>query len=336
MKMKTFLSLIRDGQFFLMRRLKKSYEEFFRTCFISAGLKEGIYDRLRQGSVSFEKLNTEFGSKQDPKKLEAWLDVGVRLGELKYTTDGYTLGSRLSKKLAKPLNDTQRAFLEEFVHLHHTLLTETPDRIKQNRMFSWADADGEMIARSSRVLEPFIKETMDQVVPESGECSLLEVGCGSGVYIRQACGRNPRLKAVGLELLPEVGAFARKNIHDWQLDDRVIIEIGNILDYQTSQKFDLITLHNNIYYFPEHKQVDLARHLKTFLKPGGRLVITTGCRDGGVGMRVLNLWAVMTEGAGTLPKPEELQAKLTQAGFQNIRMKNLVPGDKFFQFIAGV
>ncbi len=100
MKMKTFLRLIRDGQFSLMLRLKKSYEEFYRVCFISAGLKEGIYDRLRQGPVSFEKLNTEFGSKQDPKKLEAWLELGVRLGELKCSPDGYTLGSRLSKKLA--------------------------------------------------------------------------------------------------------------------------------------------------------------------------------------------------------------------------------------------
>ncbi len=203
-------------------------------------------------------------------------------------------------------------------------------------MFTWADTDGELIARSSRVLEPFIRETMDQVVPGTGECSLLEVGCGSGVYIRQACRRNPRLKAVGLEIQPEVGEFARKNIHDWQLDDQVTIEIGNILDYQTSQKFDLITLHNNIYYFPENTHVDLARHLKTFLKPGGRLVVTTGCRDGGIAMKVLNLWAVMTEGAGTLPKPEELQAKLIQAGFQNIRMKNLMPGDRFYQFIASV
>ena len=336
MKIRTFLSLIRDGQFSLMLRLKKSSEEFYRVCFIMAGLKGGIYDRLRQAPVSFEKLNAEFGSNQDPKKLEAWLELGVRLGELKCGTDGYTLGSRLSKKLATPLYDAQRAFLEEFVLLHHTLLTESPNRIKQDRMFAWADTDGELIARSSRVLEPFIRETMDQVVPGTGECSLLEVGCGSGIYIRHACQRNPRLKAVGLEIQPEVGAFARKNIHDWQLDDRVTIEIGNILDYQTSQKFDLVTLHNNIYYFPEDKQVDLARHLKTFLKPGGRLVVTTGCRDGGVAMKVINLWAVMTEGAGTLPKPEELQAKLSQAGFQNIRMKNLMPGDRFYQFIAGV
>ncbi|MEW6184178.1 MAG: hypothetical protein AB1585_00395 [Thermodesulfobacteriota bacterium] len=31
--------------------------------------------------------------------------------------------------------------------------------------------------------------------------------------------------------------------------------------------------------------------------------------------RVLNLWAVMTEGAGRLPLPEEFQAQLQQAGF---------------------
>lgn len=336
MKLKTFFNLIRDGQFSLMLEFKKTYEEFYRACFISTGLTEGIYDRLQQGPVNLEKLNTEFGSHQDPRKLKAWLDLGVSLGELKRNTDGYALGSRLSKKLAAPSYDPHRAFLEEFVHLHHELITQMPTRLKQGRMFTWADADGELIARSSRVLEPFVKEVMDKVVSIKGECSLLEVGCGSGAYIHHACRRNPLLKVVGLELQPLVADFARKNIRDWQLDDRVTIETGNILSYQTSQKFDLITLHNNIYYFPEDQQTELAHHLKAFLNPGGRLVVTTGCRDGGISMHVLNLWAVMTEGAGQLPLPEELYALFQQAGFQNIQVRNLIPRESFYQFIASI
>ena len=52
---------------------------------------------------------------------------------------------------------------------------------------------------------------------------LLEIGCGSAVYIRPAAARNPELIAVGLGLPPEVAAMARGN---------------------------LASLHNNIYYFP--------------------------------------------------------------------------------------
>jgi len=70
------------------------------------------------------------------------------------------------------------------------------------------------------------------------------------------------------------------------------------------------------------------------LKPGGRFIATTGCRNGGTSMRVLNLWAVMTEGAGRLPLPEEFQAQLKQAGFKNIQIKNLMPGDRYYRFLA--
>jgi SAM-dependent methyltransferase len=289
---------------------------------------------LREGPASPEKLNTELGSKFAPQILEAWLELGVKLGELKQSAEGYTLGSRFSRKIAQPFYDPQRAFLEEIVHLHHTLLKETPIRLQQGRKFTWSDTDGKLIARSSRVLEPFIFDTMDQWVPRTGECNMLEVGCGSGIYIRQACQLNSLLKAVGLEIQPEVAAFAGKNIRDWRLEDRVTVETGNILSYQTGLKFDLITLHNNIYYFPEDQRVDLGRHLRTFLKPGGRLILTTGCRNGGIVMKVLNLWSVMTEGAGALPLPDELYAHLVQAGFHNIQMKNLMVGEKYYQFIA--
>jgi 4-hydroxy-2,2'-bipyrrole-5-carbaldehyde O-methyltransferase len=334
MKLKTLMAMIRDGRFFLMLKLTKISETFYRACFISSGLREGIFDRLRQGPLSLEKLNTELGFKLGPQTLEAWLELGVKLGELKHEADGYALGSRFSRKVVSPFYDPQRAFLEEIVHLHHTLLTESPTRLQQGRKFTWSDTDGKLIARSSRVLEPFILDTMDQWVPRTGECDLLEVGCGSGVYIRYACRLNPLLKAVGLEMQPEVSSFALKNIRDWQLVNRVAIETADILNYQSSVKFDLIALHNNIYYFPEDQRVDLLRRLKSFLKPGGRLIVTTGCRNGGIIMRVLNLWSVMTEGAGALPLPDELYAALVQAGFQNIRMKNLMVGEKYYQFVA--
>ena len=34
--------------------------------------------------------------------------------------------------------------------------------------------------------------------------------------------------------------------------------------------FDLATLHNNIYYFPVAERVSLLRHVRGFLRPGGR------------------------------------------------------------------
>ena len=61
-----------------------------------------------------------------------------------------------------------------------------------------------------------------------GVASLLEIGCGSGFYIKYAASRNPSLAALGLELQPNVADVARRNISEWDLQGRVRIEVGDI------------------------------------------------------------------------------------------------------------
>ena len=85
---------------------------------------------------------------------------------------------------------------------------------------------------------------------------------------------------LGIELDQEVAEIARQNINDWGLQDRVRIEAVSIMDFESSDSFDLITLHNNIYYFPVGDRVELFRKLFGLLKPGGQLLITTGCQGG--------------------------------------------------------
>src|SRR5207253_1093878 len=83
------------------------------------------------------------------------------------------------------------------------------------------------------------------VVPRAGPVRLLEIGCGSAVYIRHAAGRNPELTALGLELQPEVAALAAENVSAWGLARRVAIEAGDVMARAAEAAFDLATLHNN-------------------------------------------------------------------------------------------
>src|SRR6202043_2373160 len=117
-------------------------------------------------------------------------------------------------------------------------------------LFSLADQDGELIARSSRVLEAFQAEVIQREVPDRGALRLLEIGCGSGVYLRYAANRNPSLTALGLELQPAVAEMARKNLRNWGLEARVSVEDGDFRERTPGELFDVATLYNNIYYFP--------------------------------------------------------------------------------------
>jgi cyclopropane fatty-acyl-phospholipid synthase-like methyltransferase len=218
--------------------------------------------------------------------------------------------------------------------LHHKLIKGTVPRLRAGELWSLADQDGELIARSSRVLEPFQADIISRTIPPRGALRVLEIGCGSGVYLRYAAERNRSLTALGLELQADVAEMARANLHTWGLDNRVQVETGDIRARVADEQFDIATLYNNIYYFGVDARVAVLQHIRSFLKPGGFLLLTTACQGGSLAVQALNLWAAATEGAGRLPSEGELVSQLRGAGFPTVKTTSLLPGDRFLAFQA--
>jgi len=128
--------------------------------------------------------------------------------------------------------------------------------------------------------------------------------------------------------------MARTNLRRWGLENRVTVETGDIREKTPSEPFDIATLYNNIYYFPVEERVRLLHHIGGFLRRGGFLLLTTCCQGGSLGTEALNLWGAATSGAGRLPAEDELVRQLREAGYNKVKTKNLVPGDKFVAFQA--
>lgn len=333
MNISTFIKLMTSGQAALLAKLLKTSNEFYRASFISAALSRGIYDHFTDGKVSFEHLCQKMNvSNRDG--LRAWLELGVSLGELKRTGNEYQIQGSISRALLDPDNDAYKALLQEIVDYHYAYVVDTPAMLRKQEWFPFDETPGELVARSSRVSEPFIFEAIDAVIPRQGDYQLLEVGCGSGIYIQRACTWNPELRAVGLELQEKVATMARRNIHAWGLENRATIEHDDVRKYSSSQKFDLVTLHQNVYYFPVQERENLFRHLKEYLKPGGQVLITSACQGGGPGIQGLNIWVSTTEGYSPLPEPDHLCLQLKSAGFVEVKTKRLVPFESIWAFTA--
>ena len=83
MRLRTILSFLFRTPLRLLRRMEKTGNEFFRATFVSAGLSEGIIAVMKDGPVSPEGILKALGTEGDPEKLQAWLDLGVSLGELR-------------------------------------------------------------------------------------------------------------------------------------------------------------------------------------------------------------------------------------------------------------
>jgi len=335
MTLRTFLSLLRGGQFRVLRSLSKAARDSHRVAFLAAGLTSGVLRRLAAGPVALDALAADL--RIDPAMrdgLQAWLQAGVALGEVERRPEGYVARGTLARLLTDPNHDAAAAFVEELASLHHRLLTKAPARLRTGRPFSLSEQNARLIARSSQLAEPFICETLARVVPRHGPVKLLEIGCGAAAYLLFAAPWNPELTAVGLDLQAEAAALATENLARWHLGPRVAIAVGDIRDRTPDPSFDLATLHQNIYYFPVAERPGLLRHVRGFLKTGGRLLLTTVCQGGGSTAAVLDLWGTMTAGCGRLPDPPELVAQMGEAGFAGVTARRLVPGESFYAFVG--
>lgn len=334
MSLKPFFALLRDGRLAALLGVGGKLNSFYKLTYLAAAGEAGLLTRLAQGPATFDALAIFFAVEgQGREALEAWLQLGVRLRLLRLGPQGYELRSQ-AKTLARPENDPVLAMVEEVAGLHHKLILGTLPKLRKGELWTLADQDGELIARSSRVLEAFQAEIIQRTFPERGAVRLLEIGCGSGVYLRYAARRNPSLTALGVELQPAVAERARVNLRGWGLDGRVTVEDGDIRPKTPGEPFDIATLYNNIYYFPVEERVALLEHIGSFLKAGGFLLLTTCCQGGSVATEALNLWGAATRGAGRLPGEEELMAQLREAGYSRVRASNLLPGDRFVAFQA--
>src|SRR5262249_23244178 len=149
--------------------------------------------------------------------------------------------------------DSLAALVEEFVTYHAAVYQDFGKLSARAGKGDYLAGKGELIARSSRVLEPFMVEFVQAQVAGKGPLSMLEIGCGSGIYLHHAASANPQVTGIGIDLQKDVIAETSKRLVEWGLASRFRVMYGDIRQAQaeTSGPFDLITLYNNIYYLPE-------------------------------------------------------------------------------------
>ncbi|KQY29163.1 SAM-dependent methyltransferase [Nocardia sp. Root136] len=333
MKLSTLTKAHAAGSLPLLLSLARSFATpLYRASFLVAALDQGVLQELSGAPRDLDAIADAIGIVGDRRLLGAWLDLGVRLGELGISEGRYRLSSRRAKALARPRNDAVAAALEELVRFHLPVLLNGPAMVRSGARLTMSDQDGSIIARSSRIVQPFLEEAVEGVLAPTGPVRLLEIGCGSGVYVRHAASLNPGLTAVAIDYQAEVAAEAAANLALWGLADRVEVKCSDVREFASSELFDIVTMHNNIYYFAVEERTKLLECVRLLLKPGGRLLLTTACRGGNLSTEVLGLWFEFADFGGPLPAATELAQQLTAAGFADVEVRRLIPGEQFCSF----
>jgi 4-hydroxy-2,2'-bipyrrole-5-carbaldehyde O-methyltransferase len=90
----------------------------------------------------------------------------------------------------------------------------------------------------------------------------------------------------------------------------------------------------NIYYFAEDERPDLLGRLRGLLAPGGALVLASLFAGRSLAAVHYDLLFRATAGCGPLPRRQELDHQLHDAGFTTTRWVQLIPLGSFQAVLA--
>jgi hypothetical protein len=101
--------------------------------------------------------------------------------------------------------------------------------------------------------------------------------------------------------------------------------------------FDLITLFNILYYFPDEDRTGLLDNMRAMLSPQGVLAVVMNfrSRDTDVGAANLNMVNCSLKGLTGLPDSDEITSLLKRCGFRRIEVHRFMPGNTFYGIVAG-
>jgi 4-hydroxy-2,2'-bipyrrole-5-carbaldehyde O-methyltransferase len=329
--MNSWLKLLRLPHLAAQAGIDRDIHAAIRLNFLYAACASGLLRQLRQWKQRSE-LEPQF------ETLDAMLDVGVALGELKRDGNRYRISGRRALALCGQDGDSLAALIEEFVTCHEAVYRDFRNLSAQAGKGNYLAGKGELIARSSRVLEPFMVEFVQSQVAGKGPLSLLEVGCGSGIYLYHAACANPQATGIGIDLQKDVIAETSQRLVRWGIAPRFRVMYANIRQAgaETTGPFDLITLYNNIYYFPENERVRLLVSLRERLKPGGKLAVASLFAGTTVTAANFELVLRSTIGCAPMGTVENFVRQLHESGFREVTTMRLIPVQPFFGVTASL
>jgi 4-hydroxy-2,2'-bipyrrole-5-carbaldehyde O-methyltransferase len=313
-------------------RFIRDWRTLVRMHFLHAAVDSGLLEALRT-PASRDELLQELKVKR-PELLDALLDVGLALGELSRRNGCYKVKGRRARSLIGDRGDPLAALIQANVTYYNSVYRNVSDRLRGAPRGEYLEEIGDLVARVSKLAEPYVRRFVKSTVAGRQPMRILDVGCGSGVYLRAAHEANRSATGVGIDMDGAVVEQARRNLERWGMADRFEVMVSDIreLPADLSGPFDLITLYNVIYYIPVAERASLFSSLRSLLSPIGTVAIVTSTESGGRDLFAANLNLATSSMVGNTPLPEldEITAQLDDGGFTSIKITRLVPRSAFY------
>jgi SAM-dependent methyltransferase len=308
---------------------------FVRLHYLAVAVDVGLLEELGHRPATSEELGVRLGI-GNRALLDAFLRFGESLGELRCRAGRWSLRGRRSKALAVPEADTMRAMVQEAIGYDAAVYAGLGAHLRGAPPGKYLQATGAVIARASRLVEPVLAPLVRSLVVERRPRRVLDVGCGTGVYlIHAATAGDPQLTGVGVDLDAAVVELARQRLASTGLAGRFEVRHADVRVVELpAASFDLVLLLQNLYYFAEEERAGLLRRLQRLLAPGGALLLVSLCAGRSLAATHYDLLFRATAGCAPLPRRYQLDRQLREAGFTTTRWVQLIPFGSFLAVVA--
>ncbi len=314
----------------------RDWTPFLRLNFLHAAVSSGVLPALRNGATR-QALIDRLAVKR-PELLDALLDMGTALKELRCENGTYTIRGKRSKTLMTSAGDTLAALVEANVTYYNDAYRRLADRMRGAPLGDDLDAIGDVVARFSKIGEPILSSFIRSLVSRSGPVRVLDVGCGSGYVLKTAWQANEKVRGIGIDIDANVVRQAQANLKQWHLPAEFRILEGDIDTFNASMhgRFDVITAFNLLYYMDPDRQNDFLNRMRRLLSPGGRLAIANNFESRGRDLAAANLNVVNVSltRLNPLPSLATVRDQMRNTGFASITVTRFMPRSEFYGIVA--
>lgn len=326
------MTMLRNPDLAGLARLVRLWSNSIRINYLYAAMDSGLLAALVQPRTK-EELRNELAV-QRPEFLDALLDLGLSLKELRLKGGRYQVKGKLSKSLMGPQGDFLAAMIQADVTYYNSVYRHAAERMKGAPDGNYLESIGQVVARFAKFSEPFLRRFIMETLKGRTSAHVLDLGCGSGVFLKSARDANPNATGLGLDMDPQVVGQARDNLVQWDLGAGFEVRQGDIREHPPELKgpYDLITMFNLVYYFSPQERAELFQYLRGLLSPDGVLAIASNFASNGKDPNAanLNLANCSIEGCHPLPSLDGLCQELKDCGFSKVDAMKIVPGGAFF------
>lgn len=303
--------------------LVKDLNAWMRLEFLGVMARTGLAEALRQPRT-LDELRDETAL-ADRDLLEGLLALGVSLREVRFRRGRYRARGRRLRAISGSSPDL-RGMVEELVVYSNRVYAALDSHLRGAPAVAY-DADcGAAIAASSRIAEPILGPAVRAVTRRQSPQRVLDIGCGSGAYLRHMLEAAPTATGLGIDRDADAIRVASDLLDPFRARRRCELRQGDIEQLADEiGDFDLVTLLNNIYYWPPEHRSAILRTIRTVVAADGVLMLATATTKGHAFNRHLDLMVRVTASSHRLPTRQEISVDLAAAGYVDIETIEPVP-----------